>query len=166
VELLAGRLSNNVIATITAPGEGLFPKPGEIQMSCSCPDWAGMCKHVAAVMYGIGARLDHQPELLFLLRKVDQLELIDVAVSGAGKTTATTKKTLAASDVADVFGIEIAEPADTEAPPAKKPTKARPSKTPKARPTVKAKKPAVKAAAPAPKLARKPRRSPPKKKSK
>jgi len=56
---------------------GLFPKPREIQMSCSCPDWAGMCKHVAAVMYGVGARLDHQPELFFLLRKVDHLELIE-----------------------------------------------------------------------------------------
>ncbi len=76
VELLQGKLSNSVIDIVTARGAGLFPKPSEIEMSCSCPDWAGMCKHVAAVMYGVGARLDHQPELLFRLRKVDHLELI------------------------------------------------------------------------------------------
>jgi uncharacterized Zn finger protein len=29
-----------------------------------------MCKHVAAVLYGIGARIDERPELLFLLRSV------------------------------------------------------------------------------------------------
>ncbi|MGB8845376.1 MAG: SWIM zinc finger family protein, partial [Terracidiphilus sp.] len=55
---------------------GLFPSPNEIELSCSCPDWADMCKHVAAVLYGIGARLDQQPELLFRLHKVDERELI------------------------------------------------------------------------------------------
>ena len=69
VELLQGRLSTSVMEVVTQRGEGLFPKPAEIKMKCSCPDWAGMCKHVAAVMYGIGARLDNQPELLFLLRE-------------------------------------------------------------------------------------------------
>ena len=80
VELLQGRLSKSVMEVVTQRGEGLFPKPAEIEMKCSCPDWAGMCKHVAAVMYGIGARLDEKPELLFLLRKVDHLELIAGAV--------------------------------------------------------------------------------------
>ena len=55
---------------------GLFPAPAEIEFSCSCPDWASMCKHVAAVLYGVGARLDEQPELLFKLRKVDEKDLI------------------------------------------------------------------------------------------
>src|SRR5262249_13909513 len=115
VELLQGKLAKGVIEVVTEQGTGLFPKPSEIHLSCSCPDWAGMCKHVAAVLYGVGARLDHQPELFFVLRKVDHLELIEEAVSGAGKKTATKKKTLAATDVAEVFGIELAEPKADEA---------------------------------------------------
>ena len=83
VELLQGRLSKSVMDVVTRRGGGLFPKPAEIKMKCSCPDWAGMCKHVAAVMYGVGARLDDKPELLFLLRKVDHLELIAGAVDSA-----------------------------------------------------------------------------------
>jgi len=120
VELLQGKLAKGVIEIVTAKADGLFPKPSEIKMSCSCPDWAGMCKHVAAVMYGIGARLDKQPELLFLLRKVDHLELIEEAASRVGEATAKTKKkTLAESDVASVFGIELAGTEETE--PAVKP---------------------------------------------
>ena len=81
-------------------------------MKCTCPDYAGMCKHIAAVMYGIGARLDEKPDLLFLLRKVDHLELIAGAVDSttaaqAGKPRG--KKTIATADLADVFGIEMAE---------------------------------------------------------
>src|SRR5687768_15660548 len=76
VELLQGRLSQQVMQVVTKQRTGLFPSPGEIDMDCSCPDAAGMCKHLAAVMYGVGARLDRHPELLFLLRKVDHLDLI------------------------------------------------------------------------------------------
>src|SRR5262249_22619037 len=125
VELLQGRLSKGVMDIVTARGAGLFPKPSEIEFSCSCPDWAGMCKHVAAVLYGIGARLDRQPELLFLLRKVDHVELIEEAVPRAGKETTTGKKTLAQTEVADVFGIELAEP---EAPQAAAGAAAKPSR--------------------------------------
>jgi uncharacterized Zn finger protein len=131
VELLQGRLSKNVMDVVTQRGGGLFPKPAEIKMKCSCPDWAGMCKHVAAVMYGVGARLDDKPELLFLLRKVDHLELIAGAVGAApvaeaGKSRG--KKTIAAGDLADVFGIEMAEveaPADAAPAIANKPAKSR-----------------------------------------
>jgi uncharacterized Zn finger protein len=132
VELLLGRLSKSVMDVVTQRGGGLFPKPAEIKMRCSCPDWAGMCKHVAAVMYGVGARLDDKPELLFLLRKVDHLELVQGAVEsssvvGAGKSGG--KKTIAVNDLADVFGIEMAD-AETPAEPApaivaKSPAKAR-----------------------------------------
>jgi uncharacterized Zn finger protein len=133
VELLQGRLSKSVMDVVTRRGGGLFPKPAEIKMTCSCPDWAGMCKHVAAVMYGVGARLDHKPELLFLLRMVNHLELIAGAVdsapvAAAGKSRG--KKTIAAGELADVFGIEMAE-AETPAPgspalaAAKKPAKPR-----------------------------------------
>jgi uncharacterized Zn finger protein len=123
VELLKGGLAKSVIEIVTAKEGGLFPKPKEIKMSCSCPDSAGMCKHLAATMYGVGSRLDHQPELLFLLRKVDHLELIAEAASNVGKQPTTQKKTLAASELANVFGIDIAgsdEPA--EAPAIKKRT--------------------------------------------
>ena len=65
-------------------GDGLFPSPGEIKLSCSCPDWADMCKHVAAALYGIGARLDEKPHLLFILRGVDENELI----ANAGRSSA------------------------------------------------------------------------------
>jgi len=68
VELLQGRLAKGVMDRICREGDGLFPAPGEIQLSCNCPDWADMCKHVAAVLYGVGARLDEMPRLLFVLR--------------------------------------------------------------------------------------------------
>ena len=83
VELLQGKLSNAVMGAVTDRAEGLFPKPKEIQMRCSCPDYAGMCKHLAAVMYGIGNRLDSSPELLFELRGVDHRELIEQAIPAA-----------------------------------------------------------------------------------
>jgi uncharacterized Zn finger protein len=161
VELLQGRLSKSVMDVVTRHDEGLFPKPSEIEMNCSCPDWAGMCKHVAAVMYGIGARLDKQPELLFVLRKVDHLELIAGAVeaapvAGAGKPRG--KKTIAAGDLADVFGIEMAgeeKPAEATPAPVKKTAKPRASatkstakKTPKRAVTGSKKTPAAQAAKP------------------
>ncbi len=108
IELLEGRLSDRVMRIVTHREQGLFPKPLEIEMSCSCPDWATMCKHVAAVMYGVGARLDSQPQLLFALRKVDHGELIaeaaELEVSRPGKG----RKTLDGESLAGVFGIELA----------------------------------------------------------
>jgi uncharacterized Zn finger protein len=77
IELLQGRISKDVMAVVTEKSMGLLPQPGEIKFSCDCPDWADMCKHVAAVLYGIGNRLDYEPELLFTLRGVDPTELID-----------------------------------------------------------------------------------------
>ena len=119
VELLQGKLSKGVMEIVTTHHGGLFPVPKEIEMSCSCPDWAGMCKHVAATLYGVGNRLDHHPELLFALRQVDPMELIAQAGSSVNKKPATGKrKIIAASDLADVFGIEF------DAPPP--PTRAKP----------------------------------------
>ena len=110
VELLQGKLSKGVMEHICKPGTGLFPAPKEIKFKCSCPDWASMCKHVAAVLYGIGARLDLQPELLFSLRRVDAKDL--VAQAGAGlpkaKQVSASGKILDDSALADVFGIEMA----------------------------------------------------------
>lgn len=111
LELLQGRFSDNVMKIVTDQNKGLFPSPGEIKLACDCPDWAGMCKHIAAVLYGVGARLDHQPELLFLLRNVDHEELITTeldlqsATSGKGK-----RRRLAEADLSDVFGVDMDEP--------------------------------------------------------
>ncbi len=122
VELLQGKLSQAVMERICTPGKGLFPAPKEIEFTCSCPDWASMCKHVAAVLYGIGARLDEQPELIFSLRQVDAREL--VAQAGAGLPTAkmapAAGKVLDDASLADVFGIEMAELAPPPLPPKKK----------------------------------------------
>jgi uncharacterized Zn finger protein len=99
-------------------GGGLFPTPRDIRFSCSCPDHALMCKHVAAVLYGIGARLDEQPELLFRLRGVDESELvaqIDAPATLAGKDLAADK-VLHADNVSALFGLDMAEP-EAERPP-------------------------------------------------
>jgi uncharacterized Zn finger protein len=109
LELLQGNLSDHVMEVVTDRQEGLFPLPGEISFDCDCPDWAVMCKHVAAVLYGIGARLDENPELLFTLRGVNHEELIDTDAEAAlGAATRSGKsKRLAADDLSDVFGIDI-----------------------------------------------------------
>jgi uncharacterized Zn finger protein len=123
LELIQGRLSGQVMEVVTDRQEGLFPLPGEMSFTCSCPDWAVMCKHVAAVLYGVGARLDHQPELLFALRGVNHEELI-AADAEKAVLTATSRgksKRLAAAEISDVFGIELAPPAAD--PPAAKPAK-------------------------------------------
>ena len=124
IELLQGKLSDRVMEVVTRREGGLFPKPREIDLDCSCPDWADMCKHVAAALYGVGARLDRQPELLFTLREVDHLELIGEAgaAPAPGKRPPTRARTIAAGDLSDVFGVEL-EPAadpDTAAPPSEK----------------------------------------------
>lgn len=110
VELLQGRFSKGVMARLCEEKKGLFPSPQDIIFTCSCPDWASMCKHVAAVLYGIGARLDHQPELLFTLRKVEQQDLIAKAGSNLAKTRKgpAAAKVLESDDLAGMFGIDIA----------------------------------------------------------
>ena len=133
VELLRGRFSDHVMGIITRKETGLFPAPAEIELKCSCPDWATMCKHVAAVLYSVGARLDQNPELLFTLRSVNHEELITQAATAsdlAGKT-ASAGPELAESEIGAVFGIELDSQAVTPvtapaAPvPAKAPRKAR-----------------------------------------
>jgi uncharacterized Zn finger protein len=131
VELLQGRLSTGVMERICRQKSGLFPTPSEMKFACSCPDGAYMCKHVAAVLYGIGARFDHKPELLFRLRAVDEMELI----VSAGKAAPLSKqgpgsgKVIGEDDLAAMFGLDMAGGARTvakantgkkEAPPVKR----------------------------------------------
>jgi len=116
IELLQGKLSSSVMKTITDRHHGLFPKPNEITLECSCPDWAEMCKHVAAVLYGVGARLDESPELLFRLRHVDHLEFINNVSLKAPAKRASTAKTIKGQDLSKLFGIEI-DTGDVESTP-------------------------------------------------
>jgi uncharacterized Zn finger protein len=108
IELLQGHLSDAVMEIVSRKGEGLFPAPEEIALACSCPDWATMCKHVAAVLYGVGARLDDRPELLFELRGVDPAEMVAEAVDRAPVARkGGRRRVLADDDVAAVFGVDI-----------------------------------------------------------
>ena len=115
LELLQGKLSQQVMGVVTDRNHGLFPKPGEIQFNCSCPDWAAMCKHVASVLYGVGSRLDDRPESLFLLRGVDTAELIATEMALPGDAAADDA--LADDALTGIFGIDL-DPGD--APPARK----------------------------------------------
>jgi uncharacterized Zn finger protein len=111
VELLQGRFSKGVMERICRQGGGLFPKPSEIRFACSCPDYASMCKHVAAVLYGVGARFDEKPELLFRLRAVNENDLmarIGEALPLA-KQAPAAGKVLETDDVSALFGLDMAE---------------------------------------------------------
>jgi uncharacterized Zn finger protein len=134
VELLQGRLSKAVMDRVCREDDGLFPAPKEIKLACSCPDWADMCKHVAAVLYGVGARLDERPALLFELRGVDEKELL----ANAGQELSRKKvvpakaKVLDDGDVAALFGLEMVEVARSGAPTSpERPQQRKTSKRPK-----------------------------------
>ncbi len=150
IELLQGRFSKAVMERICRQTEGLFPSPREINLSCSCPDGAYMCKHVAAVLYGVGARFDHEPELLFRLREVDAKELM----AKAGKALPLSKQAPAAGKVLrgedlDVFGLDMEE-SSADAPvkrPAAKAAKKKAAKKKATKKTAATKKAASKEAA-------------------
>ena len=132
VDLLSGRVADDVMRRLARPGDGMFPAPRDVKAKCSCPDGARLCKHLAAVLYAIGHRLDTRPELLFVLRGVDQTELVTAATkeSVSRAVRGSAAHALADDDLAGIFGIEIA---GGEQPPAAR--RAR-------RPVAKAKKPA------------------------
>lgn len=125
VELLQGRLSGGVMEIIARRDTGLFPSPREISLDCTCPDWATMCKHVAAVLYGVGARLDDAPRMLFVLRDVDHMDLVARAGSGGALGTITGQakvQVLRPDGLSEIFGIDLAD--DEPSPPtARKKTK-------------------------------------------
>lgn len=143
VALLQGKLSKAVMERLCRQDAGLFPKPSEIRFSCTCPDFASMCKHVAAALYGVGTRLDQKPELLFRLRAVRETELvadIDVALPISRKDTGSDK-ILEGGDLSALFGLEMAPPpaielvADDATPPRSHRAASAPKRAP---PTVKA----------------------------
>jgi uncharacterized Zn finger protein len=115
VALLEGRMPDEVMRLVTDPARGLFPEPRQIRMTCSCPDRAVMCKHVAAALYGVGARLDQRPELLFVLRQIEAGALVQAAAGAlAGAAPAAA---LGGQDLEALFGIELAP---AEPPPRKR----------------------------------------------
>jgi uncharacterized Zn finger protein len=121
VELLQGRFSKGVMERLCRQQGGLFPRPSDIRFSCSCPDHALMCKHVAAVLYGIGTRLDLQPELLFRLRAVDETDLVVSADAALplSRQAPVAGRVLQTDDISALFGLDMAMP---EVPPAGKPS--------------------------------------------
>ncbi|MBC7378125.1 MAG: hypothetical protein H7346_11935 [Burkholderiaceae bacterium] len=110
IEVLQGRLSSAVMAVVTRQGEGLFPQTRQLKFSCSCPDSATMCKHVAATLYGVGARLDDAPELLFRLRHVEPQDLIQQISTGSAVSAPGAQDTLGGVDLSALFGIDLDEP--------------------------------------------------------
>ncbi len=129
-QIMDGRFPKALAEIFTASGKGLFPTPKEIAFDCSCPDWADMCKHVAATLYGIGARLDEDPSLFFLLRKVDVRDLVTEAVKDQSEklikeSKRASKRVMKDTDLADVFGIDM-DTAPTS-PPRKTKAKAKPT---------------------------------------
>ncbi len=133
MDLMRGRLGDDVIRHITDPKSGLFPATNEIRLRCSCPDGAYLCKHLAATLYGVGHRLDSSPELLFLLRAVNQNELISQAMSAEGASSAMgldETSELGDEDLGAIFGIEMADLETTPTTPVarKKATKRKAAK--------------------------------------
>ncbi|MCR4342445.1 MAG: hypothetical protein NUV40_00905, partial [Patescibacteria group bacterium] len=120
-ELLVGKFPKALDEIFTAHGKGLFPAPKEIDFDCSCPDWADMCKHVAATLYGIGVRLDKDPNLFFALRKIEISDLITETVKDKteellAKAKKKSGRIIEDQDLSSVFGIEL----DSVSLPAKK----------------------------------------------
>jgi uncharacterized Zn finger protein len=116
IELLQGKFSKGVMEIITQKETGLFPKPKEIKLKCSCPDYAEMCKHVAAVLYGVGSRLDENPEALFNLRQTNHMDLIDnmqLSTMPVGSDDNQVD-----GDLSALFGIEFAQESPISATPA------------------------------------------------
>ncbi|MCQ2379920.1 MAG: SWIM zinc finger family protein [Victivallaceae bacterium] len=119
VSLIQGDLPPEVLAEFCSRETGLFPEPSEIKMSCSCPDYATLCKHVAAVLYGIGSRLDEDPSLFFTLRNVDGNELVD-AESIVSNLSDGVESEIAPENLENVFGVafdELPEPDVVEGAP-------------------------------------------------
>lgn len=111
-ELIEGKFPKALSELFSAKGKGVFPVPQEISLECSCPDWAMMCKHVAAVLYGVGARLDDDPSLFFVLRKVNINDLISETISKKAQTLlekskAKSHRIIEDTDISDMFGIEM-----------------------------------------------------------
>lgn len=98
-QLLAGEMPQEIEQVFADVGVPLFPiRSGDLQAACSCPDYASVCKHLAATHYILGERFDEDPFLLFRLRGRNEQQIMEkLRQSGA--------------DAAE-FGLEPAPPLD------------------------------------------------------
>lgn len=130
VELLKGQLDTEVMTRLCREGAGLFPSPHEIQFKCSCPDFASLCKHVAAALLGVGIRLDARPELLFELRRVDPKDLVTAALAHGPRATKTRRSLGESDDLEALFGVEMDTPSPRRGASRAKPSASAKAKTP------------------------------------
>lgn len=158
LDLLSGQLGSGVMAVIADKERGLFPGPREIRFNCNCPDYADLCKHSGAVLYGVAVKFDADPSVFFRLRGVDPTDLL---ASGAEQALAPAAETaLGEEDLSALFGIDLGQgPEEAEAPLEPTPAMAMATAKPKRKTPVRR---AVKEKAAAKKPARKsaPKRSP------
>ena len=130
--IVDGKLPKTMETVLTQPSSGMFPAPAEIHLNCSCPDSAYMCKHVAATLYGVGARLDNDPSLFFTLRGVKMKDLVSQAVKGEAKTLLqrakkkTSDRIISEADLSATFGIDMDLPSPSSPAPMKKGTRSVP----------------------------------------
>jgi uncharacterized Zn finger protein len=112
-KLLAGEMPQDIEQIFAAAGAHLFPEsPGVIESSCTCPDWANPCKHVAAVHYVLASNLDAQPFLLFQLRG-RTAEQITAALRGRWADEASSAGESAAQEPGQESAPEVAPEALT-----------------------------------------------------
>ncbi|MFA6941812.1 MAG: hypothetical protein WCQ54_12685 [Clostridiaceae bacterium] len=119
-ELIEGKFPKALSDLFTAKGKGLFPSPKQISFNCSCPDWANMCKHVAAALYGVGTRLDDDPQLFFLLRNVNIDEFISKIINKKSqmlleKSMIKSRRIINDTDISGLFGIDVETEVEIEA---------------------------------------------------
>jgi len=112
--LLSGDFPSELKELFFAQKTGLFPAPDEIEFTCSCPDWASMCKHVAAALYGTAVRLDEKPELFFLLRGIRVDDFVGEMVKQESqklirRAKAKGERVIAANEreLSELFGITM-----------------------------------------------------------
>ncbi len=112
-DLLDGKLPESMANILTNQKQGIFPSPDEIEFDCSCPDWAYMCKHVAATLYGVGTRLDHDPAMFFSLRGIKMDDLVSEAIQAQASQliekskTKKSKRIIQNADLSSQFGIDF-----------------------------------------------------------
>jgi len=111
-ELLDGKMPEELSSLLIDLNEGLFPKSEEIQFTCTCPDGVNLCKHIAAVLYGVGSKLDNDSQLFFTLRGVTVNDLVTEVVEATRrelmeKTSNNSRRFIDDADVSRLFGISM-----------------------------------------------------------
>ncbi|NTW54139.1 MAG: hypothetical protein HGB15_05155 [Chlorobaculum sp.] len=89
--MLGGEMPEEIDRLCSKAGLSLFPKSfKDIEATCSCPDYANPCKHLAAVFYLLAEAFDRDPFLLFTLRGIEKDALFNAL--GGNRTDAPEKQ--------------------------------------------------------------------------